>query len=87
MIILEFNEEQQLFHYNPIINNIPEREENTFGWKTLLYCIDQEESNLFSDFLFVQFFQRNITITFDEIYYTTNNLVNFCLSCTRKMPQ
>ncbi len=74
--ILEFNEEQQMFHYNSVVDNAPKDEENRLGWKTLVVCKDDSEASLFADFLQVQFLNRGVA-KFSELEYTINNLTQF----------
>jgi len=82
MTILEFNEEQQRFHYNDIIDGISKTKENTYGWKTLVICKDDNEASLFAAFLQKQFIERNIKLKFPEAEYTVKNI---CLFLGRKM--
>ena len=75
--ILEFNEEQQIFHYNSVVNNVPKDQEDRLGWKTLIICEDDNEASVFADFLQVQFLSRGVAAKFDELEYTMNNLIRF----------
>lgn len=75
-VILEFNEEQQMFHYNDIINNAPKDAENRLGWKTLIVCESDKVATLFADFLQVQFLADR-KATFVELEKTINNLTRF----------
>ena len=76
MILLEFSEEQQEFHYNDIINGLPKTPENANGWRTLMICTNDYEASCFADFLRVQFlFKRHAK--FKELKDTVNNLTNF----------
>ena len=74
--ILEFNEEQQMFHYNSVMDYVPKDEENKLGWKTLIVCKDDNEASLFANFLQVQFLSRGV-VKFNELEFTTNNLIKF----------
>ncbi len=74
--ILEFNEEQQMFHYNDVINNAPKDAENRLGWKTLIVCESDKEASLFADFLQVQFLAHR-KARFVEMEKTLNNLTRF----------
>ena len=77
-ILLEFNEEQQNFHYNKITNGVPEKEINTNGYKELFVCRNEEEANLFCDFLYVQFgLLDNKKLKFKEALHTLQNLSKF----------
>ena len=83
MVILEFNEEQQLFHYNSVINDIPQNPENQFGWRTLMYCENDKEAALFCDFMQVQLIERRVS-KFDELKFTTDNLIKFINTIKKK---
>jgi hypothetical protein len=74
--ILEFNEEQQMFHYNPIVNDVPKDAENRFGWQTLIVCDSEEQVRLFADFLYTQHIKYK-KATFVELERTILNLTRF----------
>jgi|688.fasta_scaffold1338835_1 hypothetical protein len=76
MTILEFNESQQMFHYNEVVNSIPKSEEETFGWKKLLVCENDAEASFFANFLQVQFIERGFS-KFDDLKFTVDNLIDF----------
>ena len=80
-VILEFNEEQQMFHYNDVINNVPKDAENRLGWKTLTVCDSDKEASIYAGFLRVQFLEDR-KATFIELKKTVDNLTifltNFC---------
>ena len=75
-VLLEFNEEQQQFHYNYVIDGISETKENQFNWKTLNVCENIHYAQLFADFLQVQYLQ-NRKASFIELKKTVNNLNRF----------
>lgn len=75
-VILEFNEEQQQFHYNCVNNNVPESKENENGWKTLNVCENMHYAQLFADFLQVQYVQYR-KASFIELKKTVDNLNRF----------
>lgn len=75
-VLLEFNEEQQQFHYNYIVNNIAECKENQNGWKTLNVCENINYASLFADFLQVQYLKNRKT-SFIELQKTVDNLNRF----------
>lgn len=77
MTILEFNENQQAFHYNEIRNGIPHDEINSYEWKPLLTCKDDYQAGRIADFLERQFIDRNIKLTVEEAIYTVANLHKF----------
>ena len=83
MVILEFNEEQQLFRDNGVVNGIPENQENQIGWKTLMYCKNHKESDLFLDFLQLQFIEKRVA-KFDELKKTIDNLIKFINTIKKK---
>jgi len=74
--ILEFNEEQQQFHYNSVVNNVPTDQENRRGWQTLIVCKNMKEASAFADFLQVQHLSKGFS-KFNELEKTINNLTNF----------
>jgi hypothetical protein len=78
MTILEFNEEDQMFHYNRVVDNVPQNKPNTNGYRELVVCINDEEASFFADFLHVQHLKRCHT-TFAELEYTIENLINFII--------
>lgn len=75
-VLLEFNENQQQFHYNDIVNGIPQSKENENGWKTLNVCENMHYAQLFADFLQVQYVQNHKT-SFIELKKTVDNLNRF----------
>ena len=75
-VILEFNQEQQMFHYNPIINDSPKDQENRFGWRTLLICKDEKQASLFAEFLNVQHLAKG-EANYIDLKYTLYNLNQF----------
>lgn len=70
--ILEFNEVDQIFHFNNGRNK-----ENSFGYKTLKYCLNDYEATLFADFLQVQFIETKKKVSFKEAKRTVENLEKF----------
>jgi hypothetical protein len=76
-VILEFNEEQQMFHYNSVINNAPKDEENRLGWKTLIVADSEKEATVYADFLYTQFLKEGKRAKFDELEKTAMNLKRF----------
>ena len=75
--ILEFNEDQQLFHFNTIKNGQSVNPENTNGYKTLMFCKDSDEAILFSDFLDVQYRIPGRKVSFNDCKRTIENLQKF----------
>ena len=82
-VLLEFNEEQQQFHYNYVVDGIPQSKENENGWKTLNVCANVQYASLFADFLQVQYVEKR-KASFIELEQTVDNLNRF-LSIIYKM--
>jgi len=74
MVIVEFNEDIQSLHLNPIRNGIVQNPINTNGYKQLILCQNYDKADLFCDFLFEQYIKRNYKIGFNEAEYTLKNI-------------
>lgn len=42
--LVEWNQQQQLFHLNRVVNGVADNPPNTYGYKTVLKCLNDEEA-------------------------------------------
>ncbi len=50
-VLLEWNEKQQVFHYNCIRNGKPSNPPGTYGWVTLHVCKNVDDAILITEYL------------------------------------
>ncbi len=82
--ILEFNEQHQQFHWNSVLQGVPISKENTNGYKTLMYCVDDNEANIFTSFLFALYMERDKKLSFNEAEIVIKNLQSFLIASQNK---
>ena len=50
--LLEWNEKQQLFHINRVMNNVIDTQPDTNGYKTVHICATDEEAFLLTEYIY-----------------------------------
>lgn len=50
--LLEWNEKQQLFHINRVMNNVIDAQPDTNGYKTVHICATDEEAFLLTEYIY-----------------------------------
>jgi hypothetical protein len=84
MTILEFHEETQGFHFNQVINNVPQNALNTFGWEKVGICTSNLEAGYFCDFIQIEYIDKGVKLTAKNAIDTFNNLCRFIISINNK---
>lgn len=86
MTILEFHEETQRFHCNPVRNNIPEQPINTFGWQKVGVCTSDLEARYFFDFIQIEYIDKGVKLTLQNAIDTFDNLCRFIIAINNLKP-
>ncbi|MFN4249115.1 MAG: hypothetical protein ACK4EY_15415 [Flavipsychrobacter sp.] len=70
--LLEWNQQQQIFHLNRVINGIADSEPGTCGYKTVLKCLNDEEAYPLIEYIYTHIKQETATST--GIHLTTTQV-------------
>ncbi|OSZ78239.1 hypothetical protein CAP35_08240 [Chitinophagaceae bacterium IBVUCB1] len=67
--LVEWNQQQQIFHMNRVINGVADHKPNTCGYKTVLRCLNDEEAYPLIEYIITHIKQE--TTTSEGIHLTT----------------